>query len=895
VPPGESNFTFSESQPCTGSKENLTRLTILLLFTLSLSLSLQAQLAQPPTSVAPQRITFAGSIKQTSSTAPSLAFRASATLVRSQLTKIETEGTVEFSIALKMRDSAGLQQRIGQLEIISLEEMTAKYYPTMADYITVAHWLTSQGFTVKPADKTNLSVFASGSVTQIERAFATKFARISFAGVESSSAQLAPSLPTAVAGPVLGINGLQPYSHPKPHSVIASGQPQKLTNNQPPYTVNELANAYGATGLGVNGSGQKIAIVIDTVPASSDLTLFWQQNGIAQSLSNIEAVQVVAGALPAPSGEETLDVEWSSSMAPGAKVRVYATTDLGFVHLDQAYQAIINDLPSQPTLHQVSLSYGLGETYESVSQMQTDAQYFASLAGRGVTVFVSSGDGGSSPGLNGWEDNSGPVQVECPANDPNVTSVGGTSLYLNSSNGSVSGEVAWSFGGGGSSQVFARPSWQKGAGVPSGTHRTVPDVALDADINTGGFLVLNGQGYFVGGTSWGAPTWAAFCAMINQACANSGQSSVGLLGPLIYPLNGTGSFRGITTGSNGSNGVYNAGPGYNLCTGLGVPNVKSLMQSIVSSLSGTIPQVFPAANLNGDGRSDPVFFNKELNEVGIWLMSGNTIVRGVVLANPPVNSQIDAVADLQGTGRAQIIWSNNSASFIAWSIAWSGNNTPTTTATSFRLPTNYPVLVCADLDGDGLLDIVQYNPANGALLIAKNNGSLNFTTQFSTTVGLGWALIGAADLNGNGHPQLIWRNLTSGMVAAWVFSATQPFQPVQYPTFASPSLAWSIRGIGRVDTTLAKGLIWHNDDTGAVAFWKMNTNGSLLGTTLPAAGAPWQIASDAYFDGSGASPEILWVNQNSGAIAVWRVNGGAIAGSAINTPGTSWVVQPTGL
>ena len=80
-------------------------------------------------------------------------------------------------------------------------------------------------------------------------------------------------------------------------------------------------------------------------------------------------------------------------MAPGAKVRVYATTDLGFSHLDQAYQRIINDLPSQPTLHQVSLSYGLGETYESTTQMQTDAQYFATLAANGVTVFVSSGDG----------------------------------------------------------------------------------------------------------------------------------------------------------------------------------------------------------------------------------------------------------------------------------------------------------------------------------------------------------------------------------------------------------------------------------------------------------------------------------------------------------------------
>ncbi len=157
-------------------------------------------------------------------------------------------------------------------------------------------------------------------------------------------------------------------------------------------------------------------------------------------------------------------------------------------------------------------------------------------------VFVSSGDGGSSPGLNGFEDNTGPVQVESPANDPNVTAVGGTSLSLNTSTGAVSSESAWFYGGGGSSQFFARPSWQNGAGVPTGVNRLVPDVALVADLNTGGYLILNGQLYIVGGTSWGAPTWAGFCAMINQARANVGQPSAGLLGPKIYPLLGSPEF-----------------------------------------------------------------------------------------------------------------------------------------------------------------------------------------------------------------------------------------------------------------------------------------------------------------------------------------------------------------
>ena len=561
-------------------------------------------------------------------------------------------------------------------------------------------------------------------MSQIERAFETKFARVSFAGVQYSSAQNAPSLPAAVGEPVLGINGLQPHLRPTPHSKKISGQPQKLTNNQPPYTVKEIANAYSAAGLSVNGAGQKIGIVIDTFPASSDLASFWQANAISQSLNNIEEVQVVSGILPSPSGEETLDVEWSSSMAPGAKVRIYATKDLQFVHLDQAYQAIINDLPSQPTLRQVSLSYGLGETYESTTQMQTDAQYFASLAAGGVTVFVSSGDGGSTPGLNGWEDNSGPLQVECPANDPNVTSVGGTSLNLIPSTGAISNEAAWSFGGGGSSRFFTRPSWQTGDGVPAGAYRTVPDVALVADLNTGGYLVFNGQSYVVGGTSWGAPTWAGISAMINQARANIGVSSVGLLGPIIYPLNGTGSFRHITTGNNGLNGVYNAGPAYDLCTGLGVPNVASLIQTIASAPVLcpllTIPNL---PDFDGDGKQDILWRDTLSGQVGIWLMNGPGPKVAVALGATSLTWVVINTGDFNGNGKSDILWQMaNTSQYGVWFM----NGTQVTSTQSFTLPSYAGQICCvADFDGDGLADLVSFNRSGGNVYFWKNTGALN--------------------------------------------------------------------------------------------------------------------------------------------------------------------------
>ena len=291
--------------------------------------SLHAQTPQAAASTSIDRITFTGSVKEVATIQSQFASALSATLVRSELVPAEAQATLDFSIALKMHNFTELQERTRKGQTISLDEMASKYYPTSVDYKKVVGWLIAQGFAVKPPNKYNLSVFASGRVAQIERAFGAKFGRIKYAGVEYTSALTSPSLPTAVGAPVLSINGLQPHLHPIPHfiQVSASQGMQKLISNQPPYTVAEIAKAYGASGLNVNGAGQKIGIVIDTFPADSDLTLFWNANAISQSLNNIEKVQVVPGTLPSPSGEETLDVEWSSGTAPGAKVRVYATTD----------------------------------------------------------------------------------------------------------------------------------------------------------------------------------------------------------------------------------------------------------------------------------------------------------------------------------------------------------------------------------------------------------------------------------------------------------------------------------------------------------------------------------------------------------------------------------------
>jgi hypothetical protein len=118
------------------------------------------------------------------------------------------------------------------------------------------------------------------------------------------------------------------------------------------------------------------------------------------------------------------------------------------------------------------------------------------------------------------------------------------------------------------------------------------------------------------------------------------------------------------------------------------------------------------------------------------------------------------------------------------------------------------------------------------------------------------------------------------------------FQPSRYLAYPSPSVFWHIRGIGKVDSTSAQGLIWWNAQTGQSAFWKLNTSGRVTATALPAARSPWQIVGTPFFDGANGRPEILWANGQTGKVAVWRVSGTTISPSIIADPDTNWVIQP---
>ncbi len=498
---------------------------------------------------------------------------------------------VLFSLALAKNARAALETKVEKGETISPQELR-KYAPPDADVKSLVDWLNANGFSNVEVAKDRASVYAQAPVDQIEKTLQVAMVRVTKDGLSYTAAQNAPSLPADVGRSVQAIEGLQPFRHANKHSRLrqnpngnrsalaatAAEAPAPAVANEPPYLVSEILKAYGADGLPVTGRQQRIAILIDTFPADADVEAFWTKNGIpATAGDRIRKINVTGRHLPAPSGEETLDVEWSSGIARDAKISVYASGSLSFVDLDKALDRILADAQTDPELRQVSISLGLGEKFMGGpgGEIATQHQKFLQLAALGVNVFVSSGDAGSNPDDTGHS-SGGPLQVEYESSDTCVVGVGGTTLAL-AANGTVATETGWAGGGGGKSVIFPRPAWQKGTGLPHGKKRLVPDVSLVADPETGALIVLQGQVQQIGGTSWSAPVWAGFCAVINEARVKANKSPLGFLNPLIYPLKGSNCFRDI---NEGSNGAFDSGPGYDMVTGLGVPNVAKLIAAL---------------------------------------------------------------------------------------------------------------------------------------------------------------------------------------------------------------------------------------------------------------------------------------------------------------------------
>jgi len=348
-----------------------------------------------------------------------------------------------------------------------------------------------------------------------------------------------------------------------------SGRPESTTGSAPPYTPAQVRQAYGFDQLKVDGTGQTIAIVDaydDSQYIASDLAAFDSKFGLSAPPSF--KVIYASGSKPAANSgwqqEISLDVEWAHAIAPGANILLVEAANNSTASLLQAVQVAVNN-----GANVVSMSWGGGESSGEISQ---DSYFTAS----GVTFVASAGD--SAEG------------VEWPAGSPNVLSVGGTSLTVSSS-GAYASEVAWASSGGGISAYEGLPAWQAGwsSYLAAASARGVPDVSYLADPNTGVYVVYVGQLYEFGGTSVGAPQWAALIALANQgrgsnliganqaiySLANGGQAGG------FYTVNSS-FFHDINSGNDGSDPDDQALAGYDLVTGVGTPVASALVPALAA-------------------------------------------------------------------------------------------------------------------------------------------------------------------------------------------------------------------------------------------------------------------------------------------------------------------------
>jgi kumamolisin len=499
--------------------------------------------------------------------------------------EIEVTLVIRRAVALPT-DAAGVPLRQ------SRTELRRRFGSDPADYQLVADVLArlAPAIRVTRQDPATRRLMIAGPARDLAGLFDTELTLVSstgLAGQRVSHRYRTGSLqiPAELDGVLVAVLGLDNRQQTRPHYRFADSAAAQTT-----YTPPQVASLYQFP-PGTDGSGQTIAIVeLGGGFAATDLTTYFGSLGIptpSVTAVGVDGATNVAGQDPQGADAEVLlDIEVAGSVAPGARQLVYfaPNTDSGFL------DAVTTAVHADPTPVALSISWGGPESSWTAQSMAALDQAFADGVALGVTVTVAAGDSGSSDGVTGTE-----PHTDFPASSPHALACGGTSLRADPSTGVISSETVWNDGasggatGGGVSVTFPLPAWQATAGVPTSpagaAGRGVPDIAGNADPSTGYEAFVDGQQEIIGGTSAVAPLSAALVARLAQALSKP----LGLLQQSLYagvePGSPVADVRDITVGTNGA---YTAGPGWDACSGLGVP----IGSALLAALSAT-PQPEP--------------------------------------------------------------------------------------------------------------------------------------------------------------------------------------------------------------------------------------------------------------------------------------------------------------
>jgi subtilase family serine protease len=568
------------------------------------------------------------------------------------------------------------------------EQFGARFGMADSDIAKVQSWLEQQGFAVEEIGRSKNSIRFSGTVAQVERAFATEMHTYNLTVNGKVEKHIAPStglsVPSALAGIVQSVRNLhnfQPRAHVVASRAAAISRPHfsSGTSGAVFFAPGDIAVEYDVNNAyksGFTGTGQTIAIIGQSDVLMSDIEAF--QNAAGLPVKDPTKFFVPGSGndgnfFANDESESDLDLEWSGAIAKGADIKfVFTGTNTQYGAFDSLLYAVDNSLANI-----ISSSYGTCETefVNDQSDLNTLESSLQQASAQGQTVMSAAGDDGSTDcfgdsNLTAAQQEA--LAVDYPASSAYVTGVGGTMVssdsaaYLTSGNaywkaGSGSDivtsllqyvpEVVWNedsknegcgqtdcliSGGGGASAFFAKPSWQTGVpGIPTDSKRYVPDLSLQASVETPGYLFCTSDTSFwdlsggqvascnsgfrdsatgiltrAGGTSFATPIFAGMVAIINQQQGyTTGQ---GLINQKLYtlasnPATYESAFHDITGGDNDCRGGsadcngtpgFSATAGYDQATGLGTVDLSNLASAwpafAGAAISATTTTVTPS-------------------------------------------------------------------------------------------------------------------------------------------------------------------------------------------------------------------------------------------------------------------------------------------------------------
>jgi uncharacterized repeat protein (TIGR03803 family) len=553
--------------------------------------------------------------------------------------RLPSTNRLNLVIGLPLRNQADLGILMGQLydpastnfhRYLTPAQFTAKFGPTEADYQAVINFAKTNGLQVVGTYDSRVMLDVSATVSDIEKAFHVTLR--TYQHPTEPRQFYAPDVEASVdtSLPILSVSGLDNYvlPHPMAHLKTKTGTAVPATGTGPGgnYRGYDFRNAY-APGVSLTGTGQNLGLVEFEGYYASDITTYENQAGLPNVPLQIYFMDGYnSGNTPNPNdtngvAECSLDIEMVISMAPGL-------TKL-YVFEGNVTDHILGSMVTNTQINQFSSSWGMNND-------ATAAQYLQQMQTQGQSFFQASGDGDAYVTF----------PIYWPADDPNVTSVGGTELTMNGSGASYGSETVWNSGfdangpwccngqnsnnaywgsGGGVSSIYSIPFWQQSVNMTavggSSSMRYLPDVALTADdvwVN-----YMNGLSGSFMGTSCAAPLWAGFTALVNEQATNQSVPSVGFINPALYAIAQssvyTSCFHDTTTGNNtwpGSPSKYYSATGYDLCTGWGTPTGSNL----INSLTGARRIISVTGNLNFGSVQEGTTAQRTLT---IWSEGGN--------------------------------------------------------------------------------------------------------------------------------------------------------------------------------------------------------------------------------------------------------------------------------